>query len=520
MLERIKALFAATATADPRILPQAGSGPYRGGEVDRLTKDWVPANFSGDAAIGQAWPTLNPRMRDLSRNEPSIVAATGALVDHVIGLGIGCSSAVAFDAPGAESELDDEFNAESDALWDRWFESEIDSEGRRTGCELQQLSMRDAVDAGDSLWLEVFDPDPARIIPLCYQVLEAEQLDDSVLRPQDDDGNPLGNGNRVVRGIELDSRNRPAAYYLWDTHPYDAWLPGAPTGRSRRIPAERILHWFVPGRPSQTRGVSLWASAMQPARDRDWLVGNVLTAAAIQAIFTVIHQTDKAGTGMGAAPASTDANGNPLIALGRGMILQNMPLEDKFTSISPTQPSQQMGDFIRLIMHLQAMACRMSYLRLSRDYSATNYSSARAAHEDDDKTFRPLQVNFGNRIMRPIHRTFIEQAAAFGRFKSLTARMFLSQPSVWLQNELILPGRRYIDQLKETNAALARMGGGISTLKEEVGGYSGRSWRSNIRQLGLEQKYAKQQGVTLQWGQTPQPVTQQDPQDQQDQQAA
>lgn len=38
-----------------------------------------------------------------------------------IGLGIGCSSSVSFDAPGAESELDDEFNAESDALWDRWF---------------------------------------------------------------------------------------------------------------------------------------------------------------------------------------------------------------------------------------------------------------------------------------------------------------------------------------------------------------------------------------------------------------
>lgn len=514
LLERIKSLLASTAGADPRIV--AAAGPYRGGDVDRLTKDWQPANYSGDAAIGQAWPMLNPRMRDLGRNEPSIVAATGALVDHVIGTGIGCSSAVSFDAPGAQSELDDEFNAESDTLWDRWFESEIDSEGRRTGCELQQLSMRDAVDAGDSLWLEVFDPRPGRIVPLCYQLLEGEQIDDSVERPQNDDGVPLANGNRVVRGVELDARNRPIAYYLWDAHPYEAWMPGASANRSRRIPAERILHWFVPGRASQTRGISLWSAAMQPARDRDWLVGNVLTAAAIQAIFTVIHQTEKAGPGIGAAPQNTDASGNPLISLGRGMIHQNMPLEDKFTTIAPTQPSAQMGDFIKLIMQLQSMACRMSYLRLSRDYSATNYSSARAAHEDDDKTFRPLQLNFGNRIVRPMHRAFIAQAAAFGRFQSLTARMFATQPSTWLLNELTVPGRRQIDQLKETDAAKGRMGAGITTLKEETASYSGKSWRANIRQRGLELKYAEQQGVTLDVGATPaQPATAQDLQDQQ-----
>jgi lambda family phage portal protein len=486
-------------------MPQAASGPYRGGIVDHLTTDWQPQNYSADAAAGLAWPVMNPRMRDLGRNEPSIVAATGALIDHVIGLGIGCSAAATLD-----SELDDEFNAEADALWDRWFESEIDSEGRRTGCELQQLSMRDAVDSGDSLWLEVFDPTPGRIVPLSYQLLEPEQIDDSVDRPRLDDGTPTNSGNRVVRGVELDSRNRPVAYYIWDSHPYDSWLPlGANTALSRRIPAERVLHWFVPGRPSQTRGVSLWAAAMQPARDRDWLVGNVLTAAAIQAIFTVIHQTDKGSTI--AAGTDTGVNGETLFKLGRGMVHSGMPLDDKFTTISPTQPSAQLGDFIRLIMQLQSMASRMSYLRMTRDYSATNYSSARAAHEDDDKTFRPLQVNFGNRIVRPQHRAFLTQAAALGRLQSVTSRMFRDGMATWLVNELVLPGRRYIDPAKETEAAKARMAAGISTLKDEVGSFSGKSWRSNLRQLGIEKKFAEQQGVELDWGQKPPaPVTAQD----------
>ncbi len=467
------------------VQPAPRANAYVAGRVDRLSNDWVPRHRSADAAIAEGWDLLTARVRDLVRNEPALQAARRALVDQVVGTGLSTTAAVILGKNEQGLELDDEFNEEVDELFDHWADYEADAEGRLSWGDMQRMIVGETCEVGEILVLRCLDSDPNRFLPLCYQLLESEQLDATVDRPS------LRGENAIVRGVELDSRRRPVAYYLYGVHPYDTH--GTFTSHSERVPAERLIHHFVPFRPSQSRGVSWFTACIRTARDKDNLFGNVLTAAAVQSIFTVVHKAayPDSGIGMTDAGADVDDNGNPLTRLGRGTIATIGP-QDSIDTIQPTHPAANLSPFVDLILQELSMAAGASYLRLTRNYSKTNYSSARAAHNDDDKSFRPISNHLGKRVVMPVRREWTAQAAALGRLRSVSPRLFAQQRQRWLRAELITPGRGYIEPVVEIEGALKRIAGGISTHKDEIAQFSGKSFRRVFRQLKLEKDYANE----------------------------
>src|SRR5690606_15292551 len=96
-------------------------------------------------------------------------------------------------------------------------------------------------------------------VPLQLQVLEADFLDEMK--------SGTSGGNQIIQGIEFDALGRRAAYWLHQEH------PGASTGmrslESKRIPAEDVIHVFLPKRAGQARGYSWLAPIMQRLRNFD-----------------------------------------------------------------------------------------------------------------------------------------------------------------------------------------------------------------------------------------------------------
>lgn len=489
-------IAAAMAAADRNAGPQAAcDNAYRGGGLTRLTRDWLPAHRSGDGAIHETWDLLTSRVRDQARNEPSIVAARRVLVNHVVGAGLQTNAAVTVPDESGVPELLEKFNQRADALFDEWAETETDSEGKLSFGAMQRLALGDAADAGEVLLLEQADADPNRLLPLCYQLVEAEQLD--LTKDQ-----PAAPGvNEIRRGVELDTRGRAVAYHLYGIHPQDPF--GNFDGTSVRVPADRVIHYFEPARPSQTRGVTWWAPMMLPAKDRDWLIGNVLTAAAVQAIFTAVIKTKTPGAGgLGfgelGETSSTDAGGNSIFKLGKGTVAEILP-DEEIESVQSSQPAQQLPQFYKdVLLNEHSMASGISSLRLNRDYSRTNFSSARAAHNDDHRTFAPLSNSFGCRVVKRIRRRWTEMAAAMGLFEELLRpREFRANPRRWLAAELILPGRLLTDPVKEWVGAVMAVAAGMSTLKDEIASTSGRDWRAVLRQRAREIQLAERLGVPI-----------------------
>ena len=94
-------------------------------------------------------------------------------------------------------------------------------------------------------------------VPFALQVLEADYL-------VDEDMPAAKEGNFIRMGIEVDGFLRPQAYHFFTQHPGDTSMGvGRGQGIKRiRVPANEVIHLFIPERPSQTRGVSWFASAL------------------------------------------------------------------------------------------------------------------------------------------------------------------------------------------------------------------------------------------------------------------
>ena len=465
--------------------PQAAAKTaYKGAELNRIWKPWQPTHRSGDAAIYEDQSLLSARMRDLFRNDPLMKKLKRELCKHVIGAhGVQTFADVLMpDGPPGERDTDDTFNFESDELFARWSEDEADAAGKFSWAQLQWQHFSEAVARGGSLLLEVADDNPKRSIPLCYQLLEYEQLDASKDRPAG------ARSNRIVNGIEFDALNRPVAYYIYDVHPYDTFQGGG--FDSVRVPAKRVIHTYFPDRPSENIGVTLFTANVQSARDLDWYLGNELTAAALGALLTmVVKREHGVGSGLGFVGAdptdSVDEHGNSQVRLGPG-IVADVGTNDSVEIAESGRPNRDAGPFIELIMQQASQASGLSRGRVTGSYSQTSYSSARAEHLDDQAYFQVLQNWCARSFVIPVRRRHTEICAAFDRYTSISARQFANRQYEMERLRVKGIGREQLDPEKETQAAMERIRSGLSDWEHECA-LRGLDWR----RVALNQKRQK-----------------------------
>ena len=84
--------------------------------------------------------------------------------------------------------------------------------------------------------------------------LPADQIDPSLTRD-------LGNGGRIIAGIEFDAGDRIVAFHILPDAP---GTPFGMVGQAVRVPAREVLHVFDQLFPGQVRGISWLAVARQP----------------------------------------------------------------------------------------------------------------------------------------------------------------------------------------------------------------------------------------------------------------
>jgi len=407
--------------------------------------------------------------------------------DHVVGDGIGTTAAVMVG-----DELDDEFNTSADDEFEWWSENEADVAGQLGWPDIQRQFFDQTLETGEALLLECTRGDPERQMPLCYQPLEAEQIDQNKDRP------PRDGQNEIIRGVEVDRWKMPVAYWLFDVHPGD--YHNFQT-RSVRVDARRVIHVTLPGRPSQVRGASLYNSITLTAKDLDNYLGNELTASNLGSLFTLIHKTQHPGMGMGfvgdgTETSDTDDAGNQKVRLGRGIVCQ-VDQKDSVEAFEPKRPNRDARVFTDLMLLLLAMGGNVSPYRLTRDYSGTTYVAARAAHLDDRAAFRPIQGYLARTLCLPVRRRWTKLAVAGGILRSVSAQQFLRQQRRWQRVKIVTPAYEQIDPEKETDADIAAIGAGLTTQEDVCARRGKKDWRRVILQRKREIAFAAKQGVEL-----------------------
>lgn len=492
-------LFGGTVRA-PRAATTSRAA-YRWGRIDRRTEHFQPSGRSGDAAIYESHDLMHRRVRNEIINNAQAKRIIEALTDLTIGTGMQTFSAP-FDPWMDLTQVDlaalDEglrFALEADDLFEEWFNepSQFDAAGKLSGPDMQRLAFSECATVGDALILRVQRSEPGRIVPLCYQILEREQLDTSV-------DQPAGAGqNKIVNGVEVDAAGREVAFHLFDAHPHDDFSPFASMTKSRRVPASRVIHLYLFRRPSQTVGAT-WLDAIgQSSFDRDKFIGTELQSAAKGALLALIAKREHphSGTlGLETDEDDTDEYGNEEVRLGSSPLAVEIGKDEEVEMVESKRPTATANNFIDILDHDIAGGGGVSFYTLTGRFEKSNYTGFRGAMLVEDGHIRPLQNWFAGRQALPIRKEFNAQAAAAGLYQNVTAAEFLRDMRRYQRFDAIGSGRQLLDPATETDAAASRLRIGLTTLKLECARL-GLHWIKVLRQLAIEGRLAQALGVTL-----------------------
>jgi lambda family phage portal protein len=464
-----------------------------------------PAAQSGNSQILESDDLMHRRVRNEDLNNSQIKKIVTALTDLIVGKGVQ-TYANPFDAEMSLADINSGLQAElsymfeSDDLFEEWAigeDRQCDYQRRQTWPEMQRQAIAECVRVGDSFLLRCADNKllrngQKRIVPLCYQILERDQLSSE----NDMDGDGI---KRIVRGIETDENNVVVAYHFYDRHPHDH--DGSGINRTTRIPAQRLTHLCLFRRPSDSLGYSWLHAIGQDSFDRDRFIGNEIQTAAKAALLLLVAKLKNQkiggmGLGLEDGAAGTDEHGNAVVKLGNTPVAMKIGADDDIKVVETNRPNSQADSFIGILDHGIAGGANLSYYTLTGRMDQTSFSSLRGAMIQEDNSMQPLQQWFSNRLVLPVRGEFHRQAIAYDRYRNLDVTAYVDNPRKYSRFEAIAPGRDFLDPEAEINASLARLRSGQSTLQLECA-RRGLHWIRILIQKARENALSAHLGVLL-----------------------
>lgn len=331
-------------------------------------------------------------------------------------------------------------------------------------------------------------------------------------------------------GVVKDDRGKPLSYWIRDAYPTEFYDPNS--WRWTNVLAEKpwgrpmVSHIKDAIQPSQTRGIAGLVAVLKQMRMTKKFQEVVLQNAVINASYAATIESelpsDVVAATLGAGTHS-DAGANFLGFIQQYLTGLHSYLSDssavavdgaklphlfpgtKLNAKTLGTPGGVGTDFeVSLLRHIAA-GLGISYEEFSNDFSKTNYSSGKASMIKTWKHMSARKRFIADRFANWVFQLWAEEDLNAGNaplprnydFRVLYTSQGYTNSIVkeaLLACEWVGAGRGQIDELKETQAALLRINGGLSTHESEIAKQGG-DWRKVFRQIAREQKLAKEYGI-------------------------
>jgi lambda family phage portal protein len=172
---------------------------------------------------------------------------------------------------------------------------------------------------------------------------------------------------------------------------------------------------------------------------------------------------------------------------------------EKLNMLKAEQPVAAFESFESASLRNLAASWNMSYEQLSRDYSKTNYSSARAAMLESWKFIIGERHRVGGRYANEQYSLFLEDAIDSGRVQLPPGAPGFYAPGAkraYTRADWIGPGREHIDPERGEKATRLALSNATTTLEKECAA-RGLDWREVLEQRRREQDAIKKAGLSF-----------------------
>ena len=459
------------------------SSGYDAGRVTRLTADFAGASGSADAIIRGSISAVRRRTRELSRNNPYGAQARRTTVVNVVGPnGIRLRSRI-FKADG--DTLDERRCRIVDEAWQKWMRPDSCHVGGTLSFNgIEIMSVGSLPDAGEIVIRMVRRPFGRSRVPLALELIEADQLDDAYT------GISERPGHRWRLGVESDEWGRPTRYALLRRHPGDGELRTvSPTERHEFVDAKDIIHFFIPERVGQSRGmpgltsVATTAHALGKYEEAHWTRKRV-QAASLGWITSPEGDLPGDGTINGQRLFDTEAGSYNMLDPGQQVIPPDFGPDDG-----------QYDNVVRNLLRRFAAGFGCSYETLSRDFSQTNYSSSRLSILEDRDHWRLLQSMMVQQIHQRVYENWFEAAVLSGELPVQTFSDYWVNPDRYLTPRWQARTWAWVDPGKELDAIRTARELMMDTEENQIQDYSGEQFDEVMAQIRKEQDKRKALGL-------------------------
>lgn len=492
-----------TRLSPDQIINGLGGGPFGGlkDEADARGRDVVTNDGFGQGIV------------DINRD--AIVGGQYRLNAQPNYIVLGRMISKSFDEVWAEEyqeAVEEKFNlvAESDSNW-------FDASRVLTFTGLIRLGLASFVYTGESLasceWIREKD----RPFNTAIQLISPARLT-----------NPRGqmDSNVLRRGVARNQWGAPTGYWIRDAYPTEIYNPDVfkwtfvPTAKpwGRRM----VIHVKDTIQPSQTRGISGLVAVLKQMRMTKKYQDVVLQNAVINASYAATVESelpsDVIAAALGQGQTTDVASGfagligtylsclKSYLTNANGIQVDGAKIPHLFPGTTlNTRPLGTPGgvgtDFEASLLRHTAAGLGLSYEEFANDFSRTNYSSGKMSIQKTNRHMRARKKFVADKMATELYALWIEEDLNSGNLpmpRNYDWRVFY-QPygkEALTSCDWIGAGLGQIDEMKETQAALLRVNGGLSTFEIEIGKMGG-DWRKFFRQRQREIKLQEKYGLVF-----------------------
>ncbi|WP_052714826.1 phage portal protein [Paracoccus sp. S4493] len=499
---------------------------YEGGGYTQQTAMWTPQLQTPDYEISVGRDLAVARSRELNRNAPTIASGIREIQDHIAGSRFRLNAKPEIDVlPPFFREID-----EDGVPWDETFQTEtegkfrlyaespkffIDAEGRKSLTDIIRLCLSSVTLEGEVFLSIEWVTEGRRPYATAIQVIDNDRISNPDWSPD---------SKHLKGGIEFDARGKAVAYHIRTEHPSE--VLGDTESTWKRVAAEnawgrqQIIHVYDEHRPGQTRGIAALVSALSHLHMMRHLDKATLQSTVLKAMLAVSIESDLpmdkivellggnaegideqiglVGEAMMGNAAAFNKGASTLAV--DGAVVPHLYPGTRLNAKQVGGDSPIGSGFEASLLRKVASILGLSYEELSRDFTQTTYSSARAAMSQTYRAMMSLKSRVADRIADAIYRAWLEEAIGDGKLECMPKWaigdwLYEGQNLDALANaEWIGASRGQIDEKKETDAAIKRIGAGLSTRGIEAAKL-GLDFREIDRQAERENRSALKRGL-------------------------
>jgi lambda family phage portal protein len=494
-----------------------GVGAHEG--ADRTSKElmtWNPVIRSPDNEINREKQILDARSRDIVRNSGPMQGAAAVHRDSIVGSHFRLNSRPNYKVLGLDDVWAEEFQQEVEAKFTLFAESDscwVDASGMNTLTGLIRMGVTQFFTQGEVLATMEWLRESIRPYGTAMQMVDPDRL-----------CNPDGTADTETlrRGVVKNLRGAPLGYWFRSGYANDPSML-AKANTWKYVPIRKpwgrlmVLHIIEQMRPQQTRGVAEMVAVLKEMRMTKRFHDISLQNAVINATFAAAIESElppeQAFEQVGIAEDGSPITGSMALlqqiaqyqGSGRNMHIDGAKIPHLYPGtklkVTPAGKVSNVGEaFEASLLRNVAAGLGLSYEELSRDFSQTNYSSARATMNQTFRYMQSRKKGVADRQGSGFFGCWLEESINKGDITSMprNAPSFYEglNKEAYTNCTWIGASRGQVEEYKETQALGMRLDIGVSTLEDECARL-GKDWREVLQQKAREQAYAEELGLNL-----------------------